>query len=209
MTEMERLVPMAEIDQPPRYRPQILVLTALLTVIVTFLVWLVVDARMAESSAARRPVAIRAELTQRMRDVLERLPPGQHQGHGGQTGPDGKPVTTVCGTRVYGYDPIEAATVEDVVVVYGFHLCGLAEPGRPWDQAMKIAAPLVIRFDTQPPTVQIAESGAGISYRDRVKELIPERYQQMAFQEALGPDAMAELRRRYDAVAGPASTPAG
>lgn len=144
-------------------------------------------------------VAVRAELVRRMTTLLEKLPLEQHEGHGGGVG--GK-VTAVCGARVYGYEPATATSADDVVTVYGFHMCGLAQPGLPWERAMKMVAPLVIRYDTRPPKIRMAESGAGVSYRDRVKQLFPAKYQRSAFEEALGPAGMAELRRRYTAVAG-------
>ena len=62
---------------------------------------------------------------------------------------------------------------------------------------------------TRPPTLQIAESSNGVSYRDRVKQLFPVRYQKSAFEQALEPDELAELRRRYEAVAGPVTQPTG
>jgi len=176
------------------------VVLVLLAVVAGLIGWLWLTGRPAELTAAERSSVITAELTQRMRTVLEGLPPEQHQGHGGNAASGS--VSTVCGTRVYGYEPATAATTADVVTVYGFHLCGLVEPGRTWDWAMKLVGPLVMRLDQGPPTVQMAEATVAISYRDRVKQLIPVRYQKLALEEALGPDAMAELRRRYDAAVG-------
>src|SRR4051794_12167862 len=115
----------SEVSPMTRSRPQVLVLAVLLTVAIGLLLWLNGIGRSDEP--ARGPVAIRAALAQQMRVVLERLPPQGHQGHGGPVGP-ASPI--VCGTRVYGYEPADAATVGDVVTVYGFHLCALAETGR-------------------------------------------------------------------------------
>jgi hypothetical protein len=181
-------------------RPQVLVLVALLTVTVGLVVWLTGVGRADES--ARGPVAIRAALAQKMRVVLERLPAEGHQGHGGLAG---RPSPLVCETRVYGYEPADAVTVRDVVTVYGFHMCAMAEPGRAFDSAMKMVAPLVMRFGDGPPELQVAESSNGVSYRDRVKQLFPVNYQQAAFQETLEPAQMSELRRRFEAIVGPAA----
>jgi hypothetical protein len=186
-----------------RRRPQVLVLAVLLTVTVGLLLWLNGIGRADEP--ARGPVAIRIALAQEMRLVLERLPPQSHQGHGG---PVGRPSPLVCGTRVYGYEPEDAATLGDVVTVYGFHMCALAESGRSFDWAMKMVAPLVMRFGGGPPEVNIAESSNGVSYRDRVKQLFPAKYQQVAFQQSLGTAEIGELRRRFEAIAGPATGPA-
>ncbi|HST85318.1 MAG TPA: hypothetical protein VLL08_26495 [Kineosporiaceae bacterium] len=185
-----------------RRRPQVLVLAALLTVTVGLLLWLNGVGQADEST--RGPVAIRAALAQKMRVVLEQLPPEGHQGHGGAAG---RPSPLVCGTRVYGYEPADAITVEDVVTVYGFHMCALAEAGRSFDSAMKMVAPLVMRFGAGPPELEVAESSNGVSYRDRVKQLFPVNYQQSAFQETLVPEGMGELRRRFEAIAGPAAGP--
>jgi hypothetical protein len=186
--------------------PQVLVVAAFLTVTAVLLVWLSVG-RAVESPAAGPTTT--AALTQRMRITLEHLPADQHQGHGGHVGTAGQPSALVCGARVYGYEPAEAPTVDDVVTVYGYHMCALAEPGRSWKSAMKLVAPLVMRFDTKPPQLQIAESSDGVSYRDRVKQLFPARYQKSAYELGLEPAALADLRRRFEAAAGPATEPAG
>jgi hypothetical protein len=152
------------------------------------------------SSASPGPVS--DQLARRMATVLEQLPPEQHDGHGGHAGTGHEPAKQVCAARVYGYEPASAATVDDVVTVYGFHLCGLAEPGRPWDWATKSVAPLVMRFDTEPPTVTMAEATPDVPYRERVEQLIPARYQRLALEGALEPKALADLRRRYAAASG-------
>ncbi len=99
--------------------------------------------------------------------------------------------------------------MDDVLTVYGFHMCAQAEAGKAWDWSQRVAAPLVLQYDGGPPTVLIAESANGASYQDRVKQLFPVQYQQAAFQQALEPAAMAELRRRYEAVAGPTVAASG
>jgi hypothetical protein len=186
-----------------RWWPQIVVLAVLLSAGAVLLTWINFlsepDAPAGEAVAvvtAQTP-AIKAELVRRMTTLLEQLPPEQHEGHGGVSE---QPATSVCGARVYGYEPSTAQTADQVTTVYGFHMCGLAQPGLPWDRAMKMVAPLVIRFDRQPPRVQMAESGAGVSYQDRVRQLFPAQYQRPAFEEALGSAGMADLQRRYAVV---------
>jgi hypothetical protein len=186
-----------------RWLPRIIAIAALIAVAVVLLVRLDVIGGSGEPSAAERTEAVNAELTRRIVTHFEQTPATEHQGHGGaKVGTDDRPAKTVCEARVYGYEPETAATADEVDTVYGFHMCGMAEPGRPWDWATKMVAPMVMRFNTQPPTVEIAESTEKVSYRDRVKQLIPERYQKQAFEGALTPDDMAELRRRYDDAAG-------
>ena len=207
---------MTPISGGSRWWPPILVLAVLVASVMLVVTWVnelssssadtaTASAGTAQSVADSEPgvsppeAAVRAELVRRMTTMLEKLPPDRHEGHGGLAG--GK-VTAVCGARVYGYEPATATNADDVVTVYGFHMCGLAQPGLPWERAMKMVAPLVVRYDTRPPTIRMAESGAGVTYRDRVKQLFPARYRRSAFEEALGTAGMAELRRRYAAVAG-------
>ena len=178
-------------------RPQILVLAALLAVVIALTVWLAGVGRAGET--ARGPAAITAALAQQMRVTLERLPPQGHAGHGGAGG--SSPV--LCGTRVYGFAPADAASVEEVDTVYGFHMCAVAEPGRSFDWTTKMVAPLVMRLGQGAPKLDIAESANGVSYQDRVRQLFPPAYRTAALTQALEPAQLSELRRRYAAVAGP------
>lgn len=179
-------------------RAQVLVLATLVALVVGVGLWL----KIGDGPDPEGPEEIAAALAERMRVVLEGLPAQEHEGHGGPAGGSGGSAVTVCGTRVYGYEPADADATAEVVTVYGYHLCGVAEPGRTWDWAPKLVAPLVMRLDTQPPSVQIAAATDTVSYRDRVRQLIPPRYQKTALEEALGPKEMADLRRRYDLAAG-------
>lgn len=149
------------------------------------------------------PGDLPAQLAARMIKVLEQTPPERHQGHGADldelTGDDPE---VLCAVRVFGYEPATAATLEQVDTVYGHHLCALAEPGRDWDFAVKLVGPLVLRLAADPPTVQVAEAVEGVSFRERVRQLIPERYQQQAYQESLDAADFQRLRQRYDDVAG-------
>lgn len=191
-------------SEPPRWRrwlPRIIAVAVLGAVAALLLVRLDVIGG-GGSSAARQSSAVDAELARRMTTTLEQMPFTQHQNHGGHLVGGDQQVKLVCAARVYGYEPATAATADEVVTVYGFHMCGVAEAGRPWEWAMKLVAPLVMRFDTRPPTVQMAEATAEVTYQDRVRQLIPEQYQQLAFEGALSARAMADLRRRYAAAAG-------
>ena len=86
--------------------------------------------------------------------------------------------------------------------VYGFHLCGVAEQKRPWDVAVKLAGPVILDMSTEPPGIQAVEATAEIMYVDRLRQMFPARYAELALTEALSPTEMADLRRRYDAAAG-------
>jgi hypothetical protein len=151
-------------------------------------------------NAEATPASISAQLKQRMTKELESLPAEGHAGHGGTAGD--QPAKTVCGVRVYGYEPEQAKSVAEVVTVYGFHFCAVAESNTPWDWATKLVAPTVMHLNTDPPTFQMAQSTADTTYIESLKQLIPERFQKLATEGALEPETMAELQRRYAAAAG-------
>ncbi|WP_229402189.1 hypothetical protein [Micromonospora okii] len=148
---------------------------------------------------------LQGQIVARMRTTLEQADPGQHQhaGHGAQQAAtkDEKPPV-VCGIRVYGYEPAEVTALADVRTVYGFHLCGVAERGRPWDVAVKLAGPLIMDMSTDPPGIQVVEATADVMFVDRLRQMFPDRYAELAQREALERSEMADLRRRYDTAAG-------
>jgi hypothetical protein len=149
--------------------------------------------------AAGRPVDLRGQIAERMVGVLERTPPAQHHGHGAHVDQDiDTAARTVCGVRVFGFEPATATRIEDVRTVYGHHLCAIAEKGLQWDGAVKLVGPVVLDLSRTPPAVQVAEATADVPFRERVRQLIPERYQEQAFEESLDGSTMTELRRRYD-----------
>jgi len=146
------------------------------------------------------------QITTRMRTTLEQADPGQHNhaGHNVQqvaTGEAANPAV-ICGIRVYGYEPAEATALADVRTVYGFHLCGVAERKRPWDVAVKLAGAVIVDMSTRPPGIQVVEATATVRYVDRLREMFPDKYAELALKEALSDSEMADLRRRYDAAAG-------
>ncbi|EEP70440.1 hypothetical protein MCAG_04609 [Micromonospora sp. ATCC 39149] len=151
------------------------------------------------------PADVHAQVMTRMRATLEQADPGQHNhaGHGGQQAATGKEKPAViCGVRVYGYEPAEVTTLADVRTVYGFHLCGVAEQKRPWDVAVKLAGPVIIDMSSEPPGIQVVEATADTRFVDRLREMFPDKYEELALKEALAESEMADLRRRYDAAAG-------
>ncbi|MFI6759900.1 hypothetical protein ACIBF5_12265 [Micromonospora sp. NPDC050417] len=143
-----------------------------------------------------------AQLDRRLVATLEQLEPEQHQGHGEHARDVAQETSIVCGVRVFGVEPAAATTVSEVRTAYGFHLCGVAEPNRPWEWAVKLVGPIVVAMGTEPPVVQVAEATNGVPFVDRVRQLFPERYQEQALKESLGEQSMRELRQRYDQAAG-------
>jgi len=150
------------------------------------------------------PADLHGLIMTRMRTTLEQVDPGQHH-HGGHHAAqaateDGAPV--ICGVRVYGYEPAEATTLTEVRTVYGFHLCGIAEPDYPWDVAVKLAGPLIMDMSVEPPGIQVVEATEDVMFVDRLRQMFPAKYAELAQKEALTGSEMADLRRRYDAAAG-------
>ena len=149
------------------------------------------------------PPDLTSQLSTRLRTVLEQADPatahGHHMAHHQQTD---QPAQVICEVNVYGFEPTDAATLAEVERVYGFHMCGVAEPKRPWDWAVKLVGPLIMDMTTEPPKIQVAEATESVRYVDRVREMFPDPWEQKALTEALTAEGLAELRRRYDAAAG-------
>jgi len=184
-------------ERPPRWRawlPRILAVAVLAGAGVLALVRLEVIGGPTE---AERAATVTAELNDRMTTTLEKLPTEGHEGHGTAGTAKGR---TVCGTRVYGYEPENAKTAEAVKTVYGFHFCAVAEPGGVWDFATKLVAPLIMRLDREPPAFEMAAATETTSYQERINQIFPPRYQRDAREKALEPEAMADLRARYEAA---------
>ena len=205
-----------EVGQRSRHRPQLLLLAVLVVAAVALLGYLRLSGDGGDPSTARTsatvagaspaptteapqsPVAI--ELTQRLTTYLESLPPTKHAGHGGHSNA-GTKATTVCGVRVYGYEPAAAGSADDVTKVYGFHLCGVAEPGLDWDWAPKLVAPVIVSYDGAEPKIQMVEATPKVPYQERLHQLFPPQYLQAASRGLESQATMDELRRRYDAAA--------
>jgi Flp pilus assembly protein TadG len=151
---------------------------------------------------AAAPVDLAAQLTTRMRSTLEQVDPGQHNhgGHAAAATTSAKPAV-ICGVRVYGYEPAEVKALADVRTVYGFHLCGVAEPKRPWDVAVKLAGPVILDMSSDPPGIQVVEATADVMFIDRLRQMFPPKYAELAQKEALAEAEMSDLRDRYDKAA--------
>lgn len=147
---------------------------------------------------------LRAQLTTRMRATLEQADPGQHQhaGHNVRPVAAGAKPAVVCGVHVYGHEPAAATEAADVRTIYGFHFCGVAEQKRPWDVAVKLAGAVILDLSTDPPGIRVVEASDGVRYVDRLREMFPDKYAELALREALPESELADLRRRYDAAAG-------
>ncbi|RLP94002.1 hypothetical protein [Micromonospora sp. CV4] len=151
------------------------------------------------------PADLQGQIMTRMRTTLEQADPGEHNhaGHSAQqVATEEEKPAVICGVRVYGYEPAEVTALADVQTVYGFHLCGVAEQKRPWDVAVKLAGPVIMDMSTEPPGIQVVEATADVMFVDRLRQMFPQKYAELAIKEALTDSEMAEQRRRYDAAAG-------
>ena len=157
-------------------------------------------------SSKAEPADLQTQIMTRMRTTLEDSDPAQHQhaGHGAPSASAGTAAApaVICGVRVYGHEPAQATALADVRTVYGFHLCGVAEPKRPWDVAVKLAGPVILDMSTDPTGIQVVEATADVKFVDRLRQMFPDHYAQLALKEALTEQEMAALRQRYDAAAG-------
>jgi len=147
-----------------------------------------------------QPTDLRSQVATYLVAVLEQSPPKHHHNHGDHPGAT-ESARTICGVRIFGYEPADATQLADVKTVYGHHLCAMAQKGLPWDGSPKLVGPMVVDLTVNPPRVEVAEPTGSKTFAERVQELIPEQYRAQAFEESLEPDAMAELRRRYDDAA--------
>lgn len=142
-----------------------------------------------------------ADLTDQLADrvvtVLEGASLDEHAEHGHQF-EEGARV--VCVAEVFGFDPAGAETVAEVDMVYAHHACAEVGTGFGWPDAIRAAEPLALRLTTDPPAVILpsaalpADPEAG--YDGRVRSVIPELYQERAFDDA--GHLLAELQRRFE-----------
>jgi hypothetical protein len=145
------------------------------------------------------PADLRGQIATRMRATLEQADPGQHH-HAGHDVAQAKGV--ICGVRVYGYEPAEVTELAEVRTVFGFHFCGVAEQARPWDVAVKLAGPVILDLAQEPPGIRVVEATADVKFVDRLREMFPPEYAELALKETLTDREMTDLRRRYDDAAG-------
>ncbi|MEV4343250.1 hypothetical protein AB0J83_02045 [Actinoplanes sp. NPDC049596] len=152
------------------------------------------------SGSEAKPPDLRTQLTDRLRGTLEKSDPGQHNHAGHSAAPITAPV--ICGVHLYGFEPSTATELTAVRTVYAFHLCGVAEPKSPWDVAVKLAGPVIVDMSADPPGIRPVEATADVRFIDRLRQMFPSPYAELAQKEALSSAEMTELRRRYDEAAG-------
>jgi hypothetical protein len=143
-----------------------------------------------------RPLSLPARLAQDLAAQLEKSTPAEHLSHGHELGSE--PGRLLCTVELYGVDPATATTVDQVRMAYGYHLCALGSRDFDWESAPKLVGPIVVDYASRPPSVRVVESGEG--YPERIRQLIPERFQRQAVHGFTDGQTVADLRTRYHTV---------
>lgn len=144
------------------------------------------------SSFGSRVDPLKAALADQMTSVLETEPLAAHHNHGHEVA-EGE--TVVCVAQVYGFDPSGATTVTQVRTAYGYVFCAAGKAGTPYEMSSRMAAPAAL--DIGPPA-RIRVVASGLGYPDRVRELMPDRYEAVALQGFSDHDVPARLRPLYE-----------
>jgi hypothetical protein len=137
------------------------------------------------------PDRLRIPLAELAVSALQNAPQIEHLGHDEDNAGARR---VMCTADPFGVDPPKAATVAQVQWVYAQHLCVIGQPGLPWDYATKSAGPVAVGLGN-PPVVRLPVPQ--VDYRTQVRQMIPARYQPMAFGSFTHPELVAKLRQRY------------
>lgn len=121
------------------------------------------------------PDELRARLEAQIVRGLEAQSPVEHHNHGHEINASD---VVLCTAELIGTDPREPARLSEVRAAYAVYMCAAGAPGTPYERASKISGPVVLRLGRQ-PVVQIAQAGAG--YRDQVRELLPDEFEERGF----------------------------
>ncbi|TYB59178.1 hypothetical protein FXF51_34980 [Nonomuraea sp. PA05] len=140
---------------------------------------------------ARQPSStLNDELAAQVTLILEQASPGEHHAHG-HSGFDSR---VVCAVEPFGTEPPNATALVEVRWVYARHLCAITGESPDWAASVRASGPIAVKIDI-PPEVRVPKAGAG--YPDRVRQLIPERYHTLAFEEFSDDSAIEAARERF------------
>ncbi|MCF6471061.1 hypothetical protein FAF44_22055 [Nonomuraea sp. MG754425] len=139
---------------------------------------------------ARQPSStLDDELAAQVTLILEQASPGEHHAHGHSF--DSR---VVCAVEPFGTEPPDATSLVEVRWVYARHMCAITGESPDWAASVRASGPIAVKIDI-PPEVRVPKSGAG--YPDRVRQLIPERYHQLAFEEFSDDAAIEAAQQRF------------
>lgn len=154
-------------------------------------------------------------MTRRAEAALERAQPAEagepsaHSAHSGAGQPanpnrrtdiDGHELR--CAAKVFGHDPPDATSIDDVTAIYAHRMCAAVGPGLTWPAAIRESGPVVVRLGVPDELVmpEKPSADADLRYPDRVRAVIPARYHEdaFAFADYVDPDVSEELRDRLE-----------
>lgn len=108
----------------------------------------------------------------------------------------------VCVAKVFGHEPASATSVADVRVVYAHRTCAATGPGLAWPESLRETGPVAVRLGV-PDTLVLPEKAlpnADATYKDRIRAVIPQRYQDeaLAYADFVDPEVADELQDTLD-----------
>jgi hypothetical protein len=166
--------------------------------------------RVASGASSPAEPTLSEQLSSRVVEILEESSSAEHEQHGHHFGeacePNEEPCEqeatgVLCAASAFGFDPPDAATLDQVRVVYAHHMCAVVGPAFGWPDAVRSGGPLTVEL-TEPPTVRTPElvpAQEGMDYAGRIRALIPERYHEQALipESFVDPAVADALRERY------------
>jgi hypothetical protein len=173
-----------EVRRPTVHRGLIAAIVALVVVLT--------GAAVAVGLSRSGDTELRGLLAARVTELLERSTPAEHHDHGHEFGDEAGQV--VCAVDPFGYDPPDATTLAQVKHVYARHMCAITGPHAGWAVSVRASGPIAVDLGDR-PVIRVPTPGTG--YPERVRQLIPQRYQAEAFAEFADEDAIDAARARF------------
>jgi hypothetical protein len=186
------------VDTPPRSRPWLRWLAALIVVVVAVAVALVV--RFATAGGSPEPPSLSEQLSARVVEALEQASAAEHAAHGHHI--DEQASGILCAASPFGYEPADATTADEVRTVYAHHMCAVVGPGFGWPDGIRSGGPIAADLG-ETVTLRTPEqvpAGEDLDYAGRIRALIPEQYQAAALAHPgfVDPAVAEALQRRYE-----------
>lgn len=152
------------------------------------------------SAGGSEPAPLPDQLSARVVEVLETASAAEHAEHGHHI--DETASGVMCAADVFGFEPPDATTVDQVRTAYAHHMCAVVGPGFGWPDGIRSGGPLAVDLG-DPATIRTPEQveGAdGLDFAGKIRALIPEQYHaQAVIQPGFVDPAVSEaLQRRYE-----------